>query len=327
MNKFKFGSSDAIVINDLSIKNKIIHYLFNTVNLSKFRYVMLENIQHLETLKKNPNFVSPNFKGYNYILLFTKINNSSYCVAIDKKRMSYHKDKINVKQINMYKLKIMTKPSLFNGSIFDCKLIRSKKYIMLIKDCYKIMNNDLLHMKMDDKMNYLNSIIENQITDCSYFDFKINKLYNYDNLETLVNEVIPKCKLEIQGLIFYPKFSGITTIFINKKNNTSRNNVVFECKDEVYDILKNLAKVLSERTYSYEKEGNTKNLELKKTNTVDVYNVCEIENGERIGIAHIPNLKISRYCQDTFKDCNNAIFKCVYNNDYNKWIPLSTCNN
>ena len=138
------------------------------------------------------------------------------------------------------------------------KLIKPKKYIMLIKDCYKIMNNDLLNMKMDEKMNYLNSIIENQITDCSYFDFKINKLYNYDNLETLVNEVIPKCKLEIQGLIFYPKFSGITTIFINKKNDTSRNNVIFESKDDVYDILKNLTKVLSERTYSYEKEGNKK---------------------------------------------------------------------
>ena len=61
MNKFKFGSSDAIVINDLSIKNKIIHYLFNTVNLSKFRYVMLENIQHLETLKKKSKFCISKF--------------------------------------------------------------------------------------------------------------------------------------------------------------------------------------------------------------------------------------------------------------------------
>ena len=57
-----------------------------------------------------------------------------------------------------------------------------------------------------------------------------------------------------------------------------------------------------------------------------MYNVCEIENGERIGIAHIPNLKISRYCQNVFKNGDNIIFKCIYNNDYNKWIPLTTCN-
>ena len=56
MSRYKFGSSDAFIINDLDIKNKIIDYLFNSVNLSKFRYNMLENLNqrtHLEGGRNN----------------------------------------------------------------------------------------------------------------------------------------------------------------------------------------------------------------------------------------------------------------------------------
>ena len=46
MNKqINFGNSKGLIINDLNVKNKIFDYLFNSLNLSKYRYVMLNNIQ------------------------------------------------------------------------------------------------------------------------------------------------------------------------------------------------------------------------------------------------------------------------------------------
>ncbi len=338
MSRYKFGSCDALIINDLDIKNKIICYLFNSVNLSKYRYNMLDNIQQLQFLKSNPHYVSPNFKGYNYFLIFTKINNNSYCIAIDKKKLSYHKEKVNIKRTVIYKLKIMTSPSIFRGTIFDCKLIRNKeyKYFMLIKDCYKIMGNNIDDMELNDKMTYLNSIINNQFNKCNYFDFKVNKLYKYSSLKNLIKNVIPKCSLDIHGLIFYPKYSGISIIYVNRKkslNKLQQNGSVCEVKvniesnevinNETYHMIKELKNFLKARKYSYEKEGKKKILLLEKTNISDVYNVYEKENN-KLGIAHIPNLKISSYCYENIKENDLVKFQCIYNNNFKKWIPIST---
>ena len=322
----KIGSCDAFIINDLDIKNKIIDYLFNSISLSKFRYNILDNISQLNFLKSNKHYVSPNFKGYNYFLIFTKINNIQYCVAIDKKKLSYHRDKVDINTTTIYKLKVLTSQSIFRGSIFDCKLIRNKenKYFMLIKDCYKLMGNNIHDMAKNDKMLYLNGIIDNQFEKnaCKNFDFKINKLYKYDKLDHLVNQVIPACSLEIHGLIFYPKISGVSIIYINKKKDKiqieSSNNSI---SGDAYNMIKELATFLKERIYSYEKEGQRKNLLIEKTNISDVYNIYEIDN-TKVGIAHIPSLKISAYCYENIKDTEPVKFNCIYNNEFKKWIPL-----
>ena len=54
MNKqINFGNSKGLIINDYNVKNKIFDYLFNSLNLSKYRYVMLNNVQRLSFLKKS----------------------------------------------------------------------------------------------------------------------------------------------------------------------------------------------------------------------------------------------------------------------------------
>ena len=42
------------------------------------------------------------------------------------------------------------------------------------------------------------------------FKIKINRLYEYNELDNVINKVIPSCDIGIIGLIFYPKYSGIT---------------------------------------------------------------------------------------------------------------------
>ena len=42
---YKLGNSEATIINDLSIKNKIIDYLFNSLEMSKYRFNMLDNLK------------------------------------------------------------------------------------------------------------------------------------------------------------------------------------------------------------------------------------------------------------------------------------------
>ena len=321
MLKYTIGNDDGTLINDLEIKTKIIDYLFNSVNLSNFRFKMLESLDHLNFLKKNTHYVSPNFYGYNYFLIFTKINSSSYCVLLDRKKFSYHKEKINIKNTKIIKIKIMTSSSMFNGSIFDCKLIKTNNtYTLLIKDCYKLMGNSLIKSELQDKMKYLNNIIPNTIENNNYFDIKINTLFKYEDLDKLINNIIPKSKLNIQGLVFTPLYSGICIIYTNKKKNkidiTSNENI----SNNTYTLITDIDKILKSRVYSYESIGKKHTFEMEKTEISDVYNLYE--DNERIGIAHIPNIKISSYCKEIFNDNEKHEFKCVYNNNFKKWIPL-----
>ena len=324
MNKnYKFGKGDATIINDLDIKTKIIDYLFNSIELYKFRYKMLDNLQQLEFLKDNTHYVSPNFKGYNYFLIFMKIDNSSYCLAIDKKKITYQKNKLNVNMTKIIRLNIKTTNTLFRGSIFDCKFINNNT--MIIKDCYKLMGNSLLQMEIKDKLLYLNNIVNNQIHNNPYFDIKFNKLYEYTELNNLIKNIIPKCKYNIQGLVFFPLYSGITIIYTN---NTNKNNKpLLENNDNVenvtYNLITDIKNILKNRKYYYEKEGEKKTLLIERTDISDVYNV--FENDIRLGIAHIPNMKTSEYCRNNLAEGNSKKFYCIFNNKYKKWLPLSIC--
>lgn len=325
MNKqLNFGNSKGLVINDINIKNKIIDNLFNSIDLSKFRYKILKDMNNLNFLKNNPHFITPNYKGLNYYLFFTEINNRNYCVAIDKRKLSYHKDKVDIKNTFIIRFKIDVKNTIYKGTLFDTKLIRKEyDYIMLIKDCYLLMGSSLLHMDMLTKAKHINNILNNQFSKncCNNFKIKINKFYDYNNLENLIKNIIPSCALECQGLIFYPKFSGINIIYIDKKKDKIdiSNNSSVEIKS--CNLISNLEDFLMNRQYSYELEGKKKKLWLEKTSITDVYNVYEKKENDKIGIAAIPNLKISLLCQNEVND-EPILFTCVYNKKFKKWIPI-----
>ncbi len=328
----KFVNSDAFIINDLELKNKIIDYIFSIIELSKYRYNMLENIQQLNYLKINEHYVSPNFKGYNYFLLFYKFKDniqknkeSSYCIAIDKKNLSYHRKSIDIKKIFMYRIKILTSSSIFMGSLFDAKLVKD---IMLIKDCYFLMGNNITDMEINEKMIYLDSIFANQFHKdcCANFKLKINKLYKYNMLNEIVKNIIPNCELEIIGLIFYPNKSGISYIytdktFDNKTSQPSSLNIKIISNDS-YNMIYQVKEFLTSRIYSYENNGIKKILEIEPTDISDVFYIYE--NDSKIGIAHIPNYKISTYCRENITEKMKCL--CCFSKQFNKWIPLKIVN-
>ena len=125
-------------------------------------------------------------------------------------------------------------------------------------------------------------------------------------------------------LIFYPKISGIVVLYIDKK--IEKINIESKQEESIvnrsFDIIYNFKDFLNSRTYSYEKELKKKILFIKKTDIPDVYNLYEKKDNPKIGIAHIPNLKISHYC---LKNIGNELVSCncVFSNKFQKWIPLN----
>ena len=331
--KISFGSSESYMIFDLPTKQKIIDYLYSSMNLSKHRFIMLNNVNKLEFLRDNEHYISPNFKGFNYFLLFMNLDingeKRKFCVAIDRRKLSYHKDQVEIKTVFMVKIHMKVSDSIFNGTIFDGKLIESSnKFIFLIQDSFYLMGKKILDMEMSQKMGHLDNILKLHFSDpnvCENFLVKINKLCDYEGLENLINIVLPNCDIPIQGLVFFPKYSGVSIIHIEKKSEkidieTNQNQII---ENKSYDIIYNFANFLRERIYSYEKGDKTKKFWLSKSNIPDVYNLSEKEDSERLGIAHIPNIKISHMCNEKMKDTKPVKFNCVYHTKFKKWIPVS----
>jgi hypothetical protein len=334
--KFRVGAGNGIVLADYKVKTELVDYLFNNVDLSKYRYNMLSNLQKLEFLKSSPHYVAPNYKGINYLMIFKSINNNKYCVLIPKKNLSYHRNQCNVKNLFVIRLKVDVADCMFNGTIFDGKVISTKEEdsdniinLFLIKDCYYLMNNNIEGMEMKQKMMHLNTIIKNNFNGkntCNNFEFKLNNLSDYTNLEQIIDNIKNrKTKIKTVGLEFFPKFSGITIVYLSEKS--SDKNMTIQTNDNInnncvesftYNLIHNLTSVLESRIYSYENSKKIRKLYLEKTDISDVYEV--IDEDEKIGIAHIPNYKISKMCRENIK--NKSLVKCCYNDKFKKWIPL-----
>lgn len=328
LKKITIGGSDGHLV-DYDVKNKIIDYLYSKLDLSKYRYIMLNNVQKLKFLHDNEHYVSPNFRGYNYLLIMLTINNTQYCVAIDRKKLSYHKSQLDMKTIHIIQINLKTTDTIFNGTIFDGKLIQTNgEYIFLIQDCFYLMGNKMLEMEMSQKINQLDAIIKTHFkkekqTYCANFEFKLNKICKYDELEHMIQN-LPKLSIQTNGIIFYPKFSGINVLHIEKKTdkvdiNTANNEVI---EQKSYHIIHDFVNFLKSRTYSYESNGKHKTYWLSRTMIPDVYDISEKENGEKEGIALVPNLKISQLCDDVITD-KSVKFDCIFCNKFKKWIPLA----
>jgi N-acetyl-alpha-D-glucosaminyl L-malate synthase BshA len=76
---------------------------------------------------------------------------------------------------------------------------------------------------------------------CDNFVFKLNKLYKYEDLKNLIENIMPSCSIQTQGLVFYPKYSGISIIHIEKKVDkvdiVVNQQPTFESK--TYDMIHN----------------------------------------------------------------------------------------
>ena len=65
--------------------------------------------------------------------------------------------------------------------------------------------------------------------------------------------------------------------------------------------------------------------EMENSNYIgeEIYNK---KDEPKLGIAHIPNLKISHYCANNITNPFTKV-NCVYNHDFDKWIPINILTN
>lgn len=207
---------------DPNVKSFLIDYLYQTIPVSRYRYKILQTEKDLEFLKSNEHYVSPNFVGFTYLLVFVKrviAEQETYLsYFIDRKTLKYNKDHIKLEEINVYPVKIKAHLDIYEGTILDGISIFTpdRKKIFLVTDVYFLGGSDLTHDDLKYKLINFKQFIDNKIIHdpkVTHVSFQINKLYAYPELKSLVHEDIPINPLKTRGLVFYPKESGSKILY------------------------------------------------------------------------------------------------------------------
>lgn len=208
------------------LKEQLVNYIFNVVDLSRFKYELLQFDNELHQLVEKKYFISANFSGSNCLLIFTKIKDTYHSCLIDRKTLCYNRQKININEVNTFPVNLKLDREIYNGTIFDGIFVQGKKKTFVITDVYFFKGQDFTMSKIDSKLltifSYLNSnYTENEKT--NNIILTVNKLYPLCDIEKLVEHEIPKMKdFFVRGIAFYPEKSGTKLIYLN--GNESKDN-------------------------------------------------------------------------------------------------------
>jgi hypothetical protein len=298
------------------------------VELSKYKFQILTQMEQLKLLKENPHYVSANFKGFNYFLIFMKLKHQNKTFMIDRRKLKYQQKDVDLKEIIIYEIKMILDLEIFNGTILDGKLISSNQnYGFVIMDCYYLKNQDITGMDLKKKYLTLENIFIINETLCQNFTLKMNQIFNYEDLEQLINEILPTYKTPLNGIVFLPKYSGLYYLFnetqkvkvdFNQENLTSITPKV----NQEYDMIRDLTDYLSQRTYHYENFNKKKTFWLLKTDIPDIYHLKENTKNDKVELALIPSLKISHQVKSWLNHHDIHKVECVYHQQFNKWIHI-----
>lgn len=393
-----------------------VDHVYNSVDISRFRYELLEFKSGLQQLLEKKFFVSANYSGSNCLLVFCKIMDKYYQFLIDRKTLSYNSKKVNYDLVKLTHVDINLDINIYKdrGTIFDgIFIINNNKKTFVITDVYLFKGEDTtntpINMKLLSVSTYLNSVykFERDFGKNNEMKIIVNKLYDLNSIEDLINVKIPEEKeFLIKGVCFFPEQSGTRLIYMfdnknrtstnttntnkftpktvynnfNTKNNTPpetpnvRNmkpNTISESKITPKPNTISESKVTPKQNTISESKvvpkpldiNTTKNItsditpknknvyvpkhgtldtdyifEMKKTNTIDVYNLNIVEltvkeNTQllkriKIGLAYVSSLERSKWCQEIMKQCNGStLVHCKFHDEKQKWEPISVAKN
>lgn len=331
---------DSENITDKTEKNILIEYIYSKLDISKFRYELLQHSNDLEQLKKQKYYLSANFTGKNCFLVFTTYKNKYYQYLVDRKTLSYNKNKNDISKIYLKNVNIRIDPSIYIGTIFDGIYTTSPKGYesFVITDIYYFMGKPYSDIPLDTKLFTIRKYLESNLKQKdanNILKLNINILYDISKIKYFINNILPlqekNSGLVIKGICFYPEMSGTKLIYLfdneNKQNDKQINNHQPEKNDNEDE------KIIKYKYIPKNKELITAVLEMKLTDMPDIYKLYAVDKITRdgkvlykrkyMGIASVPNIQKSLWCKELLSKSTNILVNCRYDIGKNKWEPLA----
>lgn len=292
-NKIIFGNNVGYKINNYLLKKQIINYLESNVDIFKLCDNIIIEEENLLTIKNESYVAIPNIVGEDYIFIAVKLQDIFYVILIEKKTLQNMKN-INYNELNMISIRIRLSIDVYKGTIFDGRIVNlGGCSAFIINKIYKINGDDMSHNTIHETYKLAENFIdESYIIDSNMNSilFKLNKIYELNDFDKLVNEKIPNSKFKFSSIDFIA--SDISKTFRHYYTNQDH-----DIKQAVM-----FGKLIS-------------------TDVIELFSTDENNKIKRVGIAHIPDIKTSIICNNHISESELSLLKCKLDYRFKKWVP------
>lgn len=312
MQAVKLGSKKALMIVSEDIKNdirsRLTTHLELKLNEKKF------DIFHFNDLEKLRNFslFTLSTTGNKFWLFLTTYNDRKYCVLL------------NPKKDQMYLVRYRFDNSLFSDTVMEGEAVKNNvgdKWYFLISDISVYKGIKVKNTSFSQRLDILRIIMEKEYKPDEALNpmILINKTYCDTNyLKHFLEVQIKYIPFKVSGIYF--------------KTDDSYNNDLLYLLDETENKSQTKQNKVNYKSANKEKQKEVKDeidnkdgksiLWLRKTDFPDVYEVFKQQNKDKVGFASIPDLKTSKYMNETLSKTDGFYYECVWDEGFDKWRPI-----
>lgn len=306
MKSVRFGNKTAQQIMNNEWQEDIRQTIKKSIkfNISELHYQYLnENTLHM--LKKYTYRIALNTFGIKYYLLLMNYQNKNYNIFINKKNE------------DMIIVNFNFPSALYNMTLFDGELIKDKnnEWVYVVSDIFIYNNlNIRTEYTLTKRINVLNQIFDKFIPEnINHCRIDLKEYFTLDYIDDLYKSYIPSIPYKISGFYFQEEndiSKSLMYIFPENRNT------------KVSQINENNNDKLSMNSIKHTNIDTSKPtiFEVIKTNLPDIYELHK--NGSKLFYAGVPDMSTSQRLSKTFINSNKLMMKCIYNKDFNKWIPM-----
>jgi hypothetical protein len=317
----KCPDAKDIILNELESK-----YNIRIIQKHWFR---MDDVQY-KYVKQVPHDVCIRSNGNPYFLYFTKYEDISQIMYIDKKvQPNYQKPRI-----------ILTRgqfaDAIFNNTLIDGEMVKDIKnqWIFLINDMIIYKGKSLKDVELPQRLKYVGELLSEHYTSDPFMDvcsFQIKKYVSStkENVENLI-EFSKNLPYTNRGVYFVPHSLKYKPKLINFNDSLIKTvfRKVKDCPEFMDKAMPVQKPIIVEEPIIATGDGeDTKIIWLRKTDQPDIYDMYENENSlQKLGVASVPSLLTSKMLRNVFKNMNVATsvgFNCTLDARFNNWVPIS----
>lgn len=203
LSNISFCDKQCSNLNNNNAKEELINYIQQTYNIEiiKKTYVTL-NPHMLRNITHHQHILSTLTNGNNYLLFLTKLDGINCCFFIDRKlKNGYSYPKIHCVKYR-FDSSLFEKETIFNGELIRDQ---NRDWFFIVSDILLYKGKSTKDSNILSRFEIIHNIFENEYQedeDLEICPLQVKRLFQYKDINTLINDFIPNLSYICKGIVF-----------------------------------------------------------------------------------------------------------------------------